>query len=248
MDSTNVFPITVHPNPDIDFSKDKAKACLGDVLRLTDRSTDYEGGLQHWYWNMGDNTMIDQPNHNYVYTSPGDYQISYVVKSVNGCLSDTLNTTFKVYPYPDVEAGEDLYVLEGNSISLPGSVNGSGVSFYWTPSQYLNSTSILNPICTPIDDITYTLAASADGGCRREDRIKVIGYVTSNWKGSFEIPGFIYDQAVIKSWEPWTDYKLGDIVKHKEFYYSANTFLVGTYEFESNSWTLLADKPTPEFS
>ena len=77
----------------------------------------------------------------------------------------------------------------------------------------------------------------------RQERIKVIGYTTSNWKGSFEIPGFIYDQAIINAWEPWTDYNLGDIVKHKEFYYSAGKFLIGTQEFENENWILLEEKP-----
>ncbi len=80
----------------------------------------------------------------------------------------------------------------------------------------------------------------------RQERVKVIGYVTSNWNGSFEIPGFIYDQAVIKPWEPWTDYRLGDIIKHKEFYYSASKFLIGTLEFEDENWILLEEKPSPE--
>ena len=80
----------------------------------------------------------------------------------------------------------------------------------------------------------------------RQERLKVLGYVTSNWGGSFEIPGFIYDQAVINSWEPWTDYNLGDIVKYKEFYYSASSFLIGTQEFQADQWILLEEKPEPQ--
>jgi len=80
----------------------------------------------------------------------------------------------------------------------------------------------------------------------RQERIKILGYVASGWNGGFEIPGFIYDQAIIKEWEPWTDYNLGDIVKYKEFYYSAKTFLAGTEKFLSDNWVLLDEKPTPE--
>ncbi len=80
----------------------------------------------------------------------------------------------------------------------------------------------------------------------RQDRVKVLGYVTSNWNGGFEIPGFIYDRAVINAWEPWTDYKLGDIIKHKEFYYSAKKFLVGTETFNDDDWVLLEEKPKAE--
>ena len=78
----------------------------------------------------------------------------------------------------------------------------------------------------------------------RQERVKVIGYVTSNWNGSFEIPGFIYDEAITKDWQPWTDYTLGDIVKYKEFYYSASKFLVGTLTFNSDDWLLLEERPT----
>ena len=78
----------------------------------------------------------------------------------------------------------------------------------------------------------------------RQERVKILGYAVSNWNGGFDIPGFIYDQAIINSWEPWTDYNLGDIVKHNEFYYSASKFLTGTIEFNNDNWILLQDKPT----
>lgn len=80
----------------------------------------------------------------------------------------------------------------------------------------------------------------------RQQRVKILGYVTSNWSGGFDIPGFIYDEAKIKFWEIWTDYNLGDIVKHKEFYYSAKKFLVGVDTFTADHWILLDKKPTPE--
>ena len=173
LDSTQVFPLVVHPNPDVNFSQDKQSACFGDVIRLTDLSTDYEGGLQYWNWNMGDNNILSQPNINYSYASPGEYNISFFVKGSNGCLSDTLNTQFKVYPYPDIQSGGDQFVLEGNSVTLPAAINGNNVAFAWTPNQYLNDPTLLNPICTPTDDITYTLLATSEGGCRREERVKV---------------------------------------------------------------------------
>jgi hypothetical protein len=76
----------------------------------------------------------------------------------------------------------------------------------------------------------------------RQDRLKILGYVTSQWNGSFETPGFVYDQLKINSWEPWTDYKLGDIVKYKEFYFSARTFIPGKETFDYEDWFLLENK------
>ena len=66
----------------------------------------------------------------------------------------------------------------------------------------------------------------------RQERIKVLGYVTQDWDGSLNVPGFIYDEATITNWTTWTDYDIGSIVKYKEFYYSASTKLTGTETFQ----------------
>ena len=93
---------------------------------------------------------------------------------------------------------------------------------------------------TMFNDVIYDLEPGY-----RQERIKINGYLTQSWTGGFSIPGFIYDEAVIKDWEPWTDYSLGTIVKFKEFYYSANKFIPGVELFNSNEWKLLLEKPTP---
>jgi len=77
----------------------------------------------------------------------------------------------------------------------------------------------------------------------RQERIKVVGYTTVDWTGGFDIPGFVYDQAKIQEWAPWTDYRLGDVVKHTEFFYSAKEFVPGTEQFNSTSWLMLTDIP-----
>jgi hypothetical protein len=77
----------------------------------------------------------------------------------------------------------------------------------------------------------------------RQEKIKIAGYKTINWNGSFDAPGFIYDQAIIKEWTPWTDYSLGDIVKYKEFYYTANQTIIGSENFETTDWIRTDEKP-----
>jgi len=80
----------------------------------------------------------------------------------------------------------------------------------------------------------------------RQERIKVVGYRTGNWDGTYNIPGFIFDQATIKQWEPWTDYNVSDVVKFKTNFYSAKSFIPGTQDFDSNSWTILDSAPSTE--
>lgn len=80
----------------------------------------------------------------------------------------------------------------------------------------------------------------------RQERIKTSSYVSSTWDGSFDVPGFIFDQAKIQEWTAWTDYSLGDIIKYKEFYYSAKSGIVGDSEFVDDEWVKLSEKPTPQ--
>jgi hypothetical protein len=77
----------------------------------------------------------------------------------------------------------------------------------------------------------------------RQERIKVVGYRTDNWDGSLNIPGFIFDEAKITNWSIWTDYAIGDLVKYKEFYYSANIKHTSNEFFDANNWNRLTEKP-----
>lgn len=77
----------------------------------------------------------------------------------------------------------------------------------------------------------------------RQEKIKIAGYKTTNWNGGFDAPGFIYDRAYINEWQTYTDYNVGDIVKYKEFYYTANIKIVGTDSFDNRYWSKLDSKP-----
>ena len=91
---------------------------------------------------------------------------------------------------------------------------------------------------TVFGDTIYDLAPGY-----RQERIKVLGYRTDDWNGSFNIPGFVYDDAKVTDWEQYKDYAIGDVVKYKEFYYSAKIKVPGSQFFESNNWVRLDKKP-----
>jgi len=80
----------------------------------------------------------------------------------------------------------------------------------------------------------------------KQDRIKIAGYVSTDWYGGLDIPGFILDVAKIQNWTPWEDYDLGDIVKYKQFYYTASRFLPGAVSFVNEDWILLDKKPVTQ--
>jgi len=80
----------------------------------------------------------------------------------------------------------------------------------------------------------------------RRDRIKISGYRSADWNGGLNIPGFVYDNAETTDWEQWKDYTIGSLVKYKQFYYVAIENVVGSQDFNSNSWYRLNEKPEPE--
>ena len=80
----------------------------------------------------------------------------------------------------------------------------------------------------------------------RQDRIKVFGYRTTDWDGSLNIPGFVYNEANITEWQQWKDYSIGDTVKYKEFYYTADSKIPGEENFDLTKWIRLDSKPESE--
>ena len=80
----------------------------------------------------------------------------------------------------------------------------------------------------------------------RQERIRVNGYRSDNWNGGLNIPGFVYDDATYSDWEQWKDYKIGDLVKYKQFYYVATSNATGSQSFNSNLWYRLSKKPESE--
>jgi gliding motility-associated-like protein len=165
--------VTVRPIPIGGFRADKQKLCLGDRINFIDLSDPVDGNLSHWYWKFenGFNSIAQNPT--YTFTDTGTFQVQMFTENEGGCKSDTTSLTINVYPYPKVNAGPDEYVLEGNQIQLNATVTGSPDVFQWQMPFYLSDPTILNPICTPKDDITYTLTVTGAGGCPAQDLIRI---------------------------------------------------------------------------
>ena len=128
---------------------------------------------------------------------------------------------------------------EDNSVTYqPQDTDGIyGASFYLVQKEQV----VIIDNSTIFNDTLYSLESGY-----KQDRIKVSGYVSLDWNGSFNVPGFIFDQAKISNWDTWQDYALGDTVKHKEYYYSASKFLPGAEFFNSTDWIKLDNVPTPK--
>jgi gliding motility-associated-like protein len=77
-----------------------------------------------------------------------------------------------VNPYPIVNAGPDLFILEDGSDTLETIITANNPTYLWTPNLYfLSSNTIKNPIVKGVEDITYTLTVTGQGGCATSDQV-----------------------------------------------------------------------------
>ena len=76
----------------------------------------------------------------------------------------------------------------------------------------------------------------------RQYRMKITGFKTRDWDGSLYAPGFMINHRPIDPWLPMKDYYKGDIVEHKNTYYTARQFIPGMPKFDSSQWYLVESK------
>jgi hypothetical protein len=77
----------------------------------------------------------------------------------------------------------------------------------------------------------------------RQERIKSRGFRTTDWDGDYTSPGFIFDNVDIQIWQPFVDYKLGDIVSYKSYNWVSKINQDGSESFIDDNWSKLDTTP-----
>ncbi|MFM6925848.1 MAG: PKD domain-containing protein, partial [Ferruginibacter sp.] len=171
---TSIQVNSIHPQPLINFGLSKSNICLGDAVYLTDSTNSMDGITTQWNWDMGDSKLLYTKNLVYIYTAAKTYNISLYTVNSFGCRSGTMFKPITVHPYPTADAGPDRTVLEGGNLTIQAGASGTSLSYLWTPTQYLNNPTLLQPKCVePKFDILYTLTVTGIGGCSVSDDLFV---------------------------------------------------------------------------
>ena len=164
---------TIHPEPTGRILVDKNDVCVGQSFTFTDNSDPADGTTTTWNWNMGDGNTRTSSSFNYTYATAGSYTVSLFITNSHGCRSTTATRPVTVNPYPVVNAGPDLFILQDGSDTLhPVITNGINPAYLWTPNLYfLSSNTVLEPIVKGVEDITYTLTVTGRGDCKASDQV-----------------------------------------------------------------------------
>ncbi|MGI4020409.1 MAG: PKD domain-containing protein [Janthinobacterium lividum] len=102
----------------------------------------------------------------------GTQTISYIFTATNGC-ADTISKQIIINPTPKVDAGKDISLLEGNTITLNPTVSGNNLQYKWTPAVGLDHDNIKNPIASPVINTIYKLTVTSASGCTSADEITI---------------------------------------------------------------------------
>ncbi|HRD58150.1 MAG TPA: PKD domain-containing protein [Ferruginibacter sp.] len=170
---TSIVVHSIHPQPTADYSINKQAICIGDNVSFTSTANGADGAISSWHWNFDDGNSSTIANPTNIYSSANTYQISHWIVNSFGCNSDTAIKSFKVYDLPTVNAGPDLFVLEGGNTRINATYTGDDNIYVWSPNTYLSNSSVAQPITAPLIDITYTISVSNPGGCSASDIVFV---------------------------------------------------------------------------
>jgi gliding motility-associated-like protein len=169
IDSLERDIVTIHPAPFANFDFSRLSACIGQDVKVIDKSSFADGTFRNWDWDWGDgSSSVGQNPSSHVYGSPLDnYNVTLKVTNTFGCVDDT-SRLFAVYELPTANAGRDSVILQGGDLTLTPIVTGRQLTYFWsgTPApENLSSKIVKNPIASPVEDITYTLLVTGIGGC-----------------------------------------------------------------------------------
>jgi hypothetical protein len=155
------------PYPNADAGADTT-ICLGGSVNLI------ASGGSSYIWSPSiylSNPSIANPQ---VINPPSSTTYIVRVTDVLGCPKPGFDTVTVDVLEVQANAGADTAVVLGQPLQL----NASGGSIYsWSPSTYLSSNDINNPVCVPQTDISYVVTVTDGPGCMDTDTLKIKLYL-----------------------------------------------------------------------
>ena len=169
---TTIILNTLHPEPTGSFTIDKTDICVGQSFTFTDNSNPADGTTAQWSWNMADGNTRTIRSFPYTYSTAGTYDVTLFITNNLGCRSSVATRRVTVNPYPTVNAGPDLFILEDGSDTIRPIITAINPTYLWTPNLYfLSSNTIQNPVVKGVLDITYTITVTGQGNCVASDQV-----------------------------------------------------------------------------
>jgi gliding motility-associated-like protein len=166
-ESSTTTSVVVHPLPLVNFTIDNA--CPGSTVNLTNTSTIASGANQHFTWQFGDSSPIQNTEDAaHSYTTAGTYTITLTVISTENCSQNT-SQDVTLFPVPQVSFSQSN-VCEGNAMNFVSNATittGTITQVDWVFGDGIGTSSLSTPSYTydTEGEYTVTLIAESNEGC-----------------------------------------------------------------------------------
>ncbi len=166
------YDVFVESGPDVLWETEDV--CQDVPAEFDNQTTIITGTITGYLWDFGDGSTSTDENPSHLYATPGDYTVTLVAYSANGC-TDTLSQTIHIGELPFPDAGPDQTVLYLEEFTLNGDGNGT---YEWTPvltgiyesfSDYNDN----NPTVELEETTTFTLTVVSPDGCIGTDQVTI---------------------------------------------------------------------------
>ena len=132
VDSITKVMNTVYAQPQANFNA-PAEVCHGTVVNFADQSAAANSTVTKWLWNFGDGITDTTQNPTHLYAAAGSYNVTLVVTSAIGCISNTAAKTVVVNPLPTANFTISAPICATRNITFTdASSANAGVLNKWT--------------------------------------------------------------------------------------------------------------------
>ena len=157
--SDTVFK-TFYVNPIPAVTLNFNNGCANTALTFT-ATENPVGTVSAWKWVFGDGGFANAKDTQHLYRAKGLFNVKLYATAATGCYSDSLRRDIMIYS-TNANAGNDTIAAAGQPVQLNGS---GGVSYLWSPVQYLDNPNIYDPVAILRSTQTFNLKAYSPEGC-----------------------------------------------------------------------------------
>ena len=173
---TKLKSIFIMPAPIAAF-KYNASVCKPYAAAFTDSSYTTSGNnITNWWWQLGNGTIATIQNPITSYTLPGNTEVNLVVKTSNGCLSDTAKQNINFKEKPVAKFGYSTPLCEGQPISFTDSSflsTGIIASWEWWVDGVLKSNQQNPLVGLSADSHKVHLLVADESGCKSDSAASI---------------------------------------------------------------------------
>ncbi len=153
---------------------DNTPTCKGVPVQFNDITTANYGAPNYWKWDFGapgaaDTSRLKNPT--FTYTTPGTYDVSFIVQSDRGCI-DTLTKTITILDKAPYTLTNDTLICNIDTLQLNFTTPNPG-SIVWSPNYMINNVNSFTPLVSPDVTTKYYVSYADNFGCTAVDSVLV---------------------------------------------------------------------------